>query len=494
MPATLEEAQLTIERLRIELQRLKLKNQDLLRKLYGRSSEKIAVEDGQMIFEGLLPPPTPVVEEVVSALAAPESKPPVRRRGRQPLPEHVRTETIPLDPPEAERVCECCGRAKERIGEQVTEELEHIPATLVRRLLVRGKYACRCGQGAVAQAPLPPRPIEKGRPGPGLLAHVTLSKYVDHLPLYRQQEMFARLGVEISRQRLGDWIGAIAEWLQPVARLMKQNLLAGDYLQVDETPVRVQDPEIRGKCAQGYLWVASAPGCDVIFEFHRHRNLDAAEALLKGFKGTIQTDAYAVYAAYVRKYPEVARLGCLAHARREFFEARAEDRAAADTILTQIGALYTIERAARERGLDPPGRMALRLEHAPPIWADLHPQLEALQGRCLPQSGLGKAAAYMLAEWTALQGYLRDGRFEIDNNLCENAIRPTALGKKNWLFLGHPEAAWRSAVIYSLVVSCRRRGLEPYAYLRDVLTRLPAMKQQDLPELIPARWKPASAD
>jgi hypothetical protein len=271
---------------------------------------------------------------------------------------------------------------------------------------------------------------------------------------------------------------------------MKRELLSADYLQVDETPVRVMDPEVKGRCAKGYLWVAGHPEGDVIFEFHPGRGKEYAQSLIGPFKGYMQRDGYGVYGALARQEPGLIPVGCWSHARRKFVEALEEGSQAATEIVTEIRALYLIERHARDQCLDAPARLKLRQEMSAPLLAALKPRLQWILPGCLPESPLGKAIKYALAEWEPLNRYLQDGRLEIDNNLTENAIRPSAVGKKNWLFIGHPDAGWRSAVIYSVIVSCRRRGIDPWEYVRDVLTRLPAMTQSELPTLLPRCWKP----
>jgi hypothetical protein len=291
---------------------------------------------------------------------------------------------------------------------------------------------------------------------------------------------------------LCDWVEQGARWLQPLVRAMKRALLAGDYLQVDETPVRVLDPEVQGRCATGWLWVAGVPGGDVVFEFHPGRGQEYGAALLGDFRGHLQRDGYGVYGALARTRPALIPVGCWSHARRKFVDALETAPERAGPLVTEIRKLYLIERRARDEALTPDQRHALRRVHAVPILTALPPKLEALQTECLPQSPLGKAVRYALAEWGPLTRYVEDGRLEIDNNLTENAIRPSAVGKKNWLFIGHPEAGWRSAVIYSVIVSCRRRGLDPWEYVRDVLQRLPALKQSELASLLPARWQAAA--
>jgi hypothetical protein len=252
------------------------------------------------------------------------------------------------------------------------------------------------------------------------------------------------------------------------------------------------DPDHPGKCATGWLWVGGRPGSYVVFEFHRGRGKAEGAAFLGNFKGTLQRDGYGVYGALARDNLELIPAGCWSHARRKFIDALEEGTPAATALVEEVRKLYLIERHAREQNLDPDQRKALRQEKAAPILAALKPRLEAQLDQCLPQSPLGKAVRYTLAEWTALTRYLQDGRVQIDNNLTENSIRPSAIGKRNWLFIGHPEAGWRSAVIYSVIGSCRRMGIDPWEYIGDVLRRLPAMKQSEVPGILPGRWRPAA--
>jgi hypothetical protein len=323
--------------------------------------------------------------------------------------------------------------------------------------------------------------------------HILLARFDDHLSFYRLEQQFReRHGLVIPRQQMVQWVEHIARWLQPLYEAMWQQMLAGGYLQIDETPVRVLDPEVQGKAARGYLWFYALPGGDVILEFDPSRGLEPVRKRLKDFQGTIQTDAYEVYQSLERKESCIQRIGCMAHARRHIYKAVQENLPEAVWFITQIRALYRIEDELR--GCSPAQRHVGRQEGAPQIWERLKARADELKPRLLPQSTLGKALNYFLNDYEALKGYLSDGRFEIDNNLVENAIRPTAVGRRRWLFIGHPEAGWRSAVIYSMIVSCRRRGINPQDYLTDVLSRLPSITINRVGELTPANWKPPPAD
>lgn len=487
--ASLAQARTLIAEQLQTIQQLNWQVSQLKKELFGASSERQAQGSlsKEQILLSLFPAPAQpaATQEVVLPPAAERTE---ARPRRQPAAKVLETITERLEP--KEKVCAHCGQEKCEIGHEQSERYEYVPAKIVRHEIIRPKLACPCGKAGVSIAPLPPTVVAQGQPGAGLVAHVLLSKFVDHLPLYRQQQQFARLGVNFPKSTLGDWVEQGAAWLQPIVREMKRQLLQGDYVQVDETPVRVQDPDVSGKCATGWLWVLGQPQGDVIFEFYPGRGKEFAQQLLGDFKGYLQRDGYGVYGSLARDNLELMPVGCWAHARRKFVDALEDQPDEATLIVNEVRKLYLVERHARDENLTPDQRHHIRQQSSLPILTGLQPRLQSVLDKVLPQSPLGKAARYCLAEWKALIRYLEDGRLEIDNNLTENAIRPSAVGKKNWLFIGHPEAGWRSAVIYSIVVSCRRRGIEPWDYLRDVLSRLPAMKQSELPSLLPAHWKP----
>lgn len=491
LPATLPDAHALITSLHQQLQQSLWRVSQLEKELLGPSSERQVDENfsKEQILLSLFGPPAqpPATQQVLLKL---EEKKAQARERRQPAAKVLETISERIEP--EEKVCPHCGKDKCEIGCEKSERFEYVPAQIIRHEIVRPKLACPCGESGVSIAPLPPNVVEQGQPGPGLVAHVMLSKYDDHLPLYRQQQQFERLGVNFPRQTLCDWIEKGALCLQPIVREMKREMLLSDYLQVDETPVKVMDPEVKGQCATGYLWVAGRPGGDVIFEFHPGRGKAFAQELIGDFQGYLQRDGYGVYGSLAAAEGSgLIPVGCWSHARRKFVEALEEQPDEAGGIVTQIRQLYLVERHARDECLRPEQRLKLRQEISLPILEAMQPGLEGLREKSLPQSPSGKAARYALNEWNPLTRYLEDGRLEIDNNLTENAIRPSAVGKKNWLFIGHPEAGWRSAVIYSVIVSCRRRGIDPWEYVRDVLKRLPGLKQSELPTLLPRSWKPA---
>jgi hypothetical protein len=342
-------------------------------------------------------------------------------------------------------------------------------------------------------APLPERLLERSLPAPGLLAHILVSKYCDHLPLYRQEQIYAqRHQVQLPRQTLARWVELAADWLQPIYEQIRTGVMAGGYVQVDETPIDYLEPG-NGRTKQGYLWTGSRPGADVFFHWETSRATACLDRVIPiNFKGTIQCDGYAAYRAFANGRGQGIELaGCWAHVRRKFHEALASSPRLAGWLLHQIQQLYRIEARLREHRAGPQLRAAVRASESRPLVKRHERALVKLKAgkHHLPQSLLGMAIDYALGQWRTLEIYLADGRVEIDNNLVENAIRPTAIGKKNWLFVGEADAGQRSAIIYTLIESCRRRGLDPYSYLREVLTRLPNMTNHQIPEVTPAAWQ-----
>lgn len=471
----------------------------------GKKNEAIDPAQLEMLLAGL-------TSAVVSTPAAAADKPLAPRSDRkkavrQPLPNHLPVEEVVIEPDEVKQDPE----SWKMIDQEVTEELDYKPAQFIKRLYIRPKYVRRASvavaahpvddaladiygrsEPAVIIGPLPSRLIEKGLPGPGLLAHVVISKYEDHLPLYRQEKIYReRHGVKISRASLAEWVEQVAFWLKPIYEQMKQSLLRGSYIQADETPIRYLDPDLPGKSRQGYLWAYSRPQAEVVFEWRTDRNRMGLEEFLKPFKGLLQSDGYAAYRSLAKDRPnELEHLGCWAHARRKFHEALEDDRRAG-WFIRQIGHLYELEKRLRQSRAGPQLREAARAAEAQLVLNRIEKALRLVKVKVLPQSRLGLAIHYTLEQWTELSRYVKHGRAEIDTNLVENSIRPTAVGKKNFLFIGHPDAGWRSAVIYSVLGSCRRYGIDPHEYLNDVLRRLPDMKQSQIAEITPAAWAQA---
>jgi len=478
-----QEYQQTLQLRDTEIQRLRQKLAYFIQRYFGGTkNESLDPKQLELLLAGL--------EPLTAAAPVEEKKVPVHaqrviRGERLRLPAHLETERVVLEPEEVQQ--QPAGWRK--LGEEITEELDWKPAKFIKRLYIRPKYA---NAERIIIAPLPARLIEKGLPGAGLLTQVIISKYEDHLPLYRQAQIYRqRHGVELSRQTLCGWVEAAADWLSPIYREMKTALLAKDYLQVDETPIRYLDPDVKGKSQQGWLWTYSHPRDDVIFDWNVSRSREGPRAFLKNFRGQLQTDGYGVYESLAReRNGDLTLIGCWAHVRRGFHEALPEGRLAA-WIVGQIGLLYGVEKHLRQQKAGPQLRAARRAWQSRPVLTRLRRALEIVRRRVLPQSLLGQAIDYALGRWETLTRYVDDGRLEIDNNLCENAIRPTAVGKKNFLFIGHPEAGQRSAVIYSVLGSCRRHGINPAEYLHDVFERLPKAKTSEVKSLTPAAWAKA---
>lgn len=490
------------EGLEAQLQAALLELAELKRQLFGERSDQLTSEEEAQMAEvaadlqDQAEQEPPLSQEVLEGQAEQESEaadkpkdaPQRQRRRRHPLPEHLERQTVVIQP-EGLAPCEHCGRPLLSIGQEVSEELEYVPAKLIVRRTVRPKYACRCGCGGVQVAPLPARLVPQSKLGLGLAVYLLLARFDDHVAYYTLERIFReRHQVVIPRQQMVQWVEQIAFLLQPLCRLMFERMKQGGYLQVDETPVKVMDPEVKGKCARGYLWFYALPGGDVFLDYQGTRGRAAPHAQLTGFTGTIQTDAYEVYDSLKKVVPDLKRIGCAAHARRKFRRALREGEGRAIAFIAQFRRLYRIE--AQTRDLTPQERHLVRQREAAPIWTQLQQDAQALLPQLLPKSSLGKAVSYLINEYPALIGYLESGTYLIDNNLVENSIRVPAVGRRRWLFIGHPEAGWRSAVIYSLIVSCRRRGINPQEYLTDVLRRLPSMKITEIEALLPECWKP----
>jgi transposase len=484
----LSECQEALQQSRRENELLRQKLDALARRIFGVSSEALDPAQLQLLLrlpelavQPVIPPPAPRVVE---------KRQPMVRPARAPrLPEHlpVVEEVIEPEPVKQKPEDWRC------IGQEVSEQLDYEPARFLRRRLIRKKYVHRVELDlAPVIAPLPERLLDRSLPSPGLLAHILVSKYCDHLPLYRQEQIYAqRHGVPLSRQTLARWVALAADWLQPIYEQIRTGVMAGGYVQVDETPIAYLEPG-HGRTRQGYLWTGSRPGGDVFFHWETSRAAACLDKVIPiNFTGTIQCDGYAAYRAFANGRGQAIELaGCWAHVRRKFHEALASSPRLAGWLLHQIQQLYRIEARLREHRAGPALRAAVRASESRPLVKRIERALVKLKAgkHHLPQGLLGIAMDYTLGQWRTLEIYLADGRVEIDNNLVENAIRPTAIGKKNWLFVGEADAGERSAIIYTVIECCRRHGLDPFAYLREVLTRLPNMTNQQIPEVIPAAW------
>ena len=436
--------------------------------------------------EALAAEEPPVVESAVAGHVR-------KARGyRKPLPAALPRVDIIHELPEDERLGPD-GQPMTVIGEEVSEQLDIVPATIRVLRHVRLKYGVRKDdESGVKIAPLPPQPLPKTMASPGLLAHIVVSKYQDALPLYRQEQILTRINVDLPRATLARWMVRVGtELIQPLINLLRDRLLAYDILQMDETPVQVLKEPGKSPQSQSYLWVqrGGPPGQPIIlFDYDPSRSQEVPLRLLAGFQGILQTDGYAGYYAAVRAQGLV-HAGCLAHCRRKFDEViksqgKHRKKGLAEEALVQIQALYAVERIARP--MSPEDRQQYRAQHAKPLWDKLQTWLAIHQPGVPPQTALGRALAYLANEWDRLVVYLTDGRIEIDNNKTENALRPFCLGRRNWMFSDTVAGVQASANLYSLIETCKAAGLEPYHYLRRLFTDLPrAQTVEDLEALLP---------
>jgi transposase len=466
---------------------LRQKMDALVRRVFGSSSEQINPAQLQLFLQG---PPESNAPAVVPPAAVFPTKPASKARESKPrLPENlpVIEEVLEPDAVKAEPQAWRC------IGQEVSEQLDYEPGRFFRRRTIRRKYVHKADHDrAPIVAPLPECLQERGLAAPGLLAHVLVSKYCDHLPLYRQEHIYQRRHhLPLPRQTLARWVELAADWLRPVYDQIRTGVLAGGYVQVDETPIEYLEPG-HGKTRQGYFWTCSRPGGDVVFRWETSRAATCLQNLIPvDFRGVLQCDGYSAYRAFADSRNGHIRLtGCWAHVRRKIYDALEQAPRTAAWLLGQIQQIYAVEAALRERRAGPKWRAALRASHSKPVVHRLERAFVRLRAshRYLPQSLLGQAIDYALGQWPNLTAFLENGQLEIDNNLVENAIRPTAVGKKNWLFVGEAGAGQRGAIIYTLIESCRRRNIDPYAYLRDVLTRLPRMTNHQIAEVTPEAW------
>ncbi len=417
---------------------------------------------------------------------------PARGHGRRRLPPHLERRRVRYDVPVEQRRCPECQGALQAIGEEVSERLEYVPASLYVIEERCAKYACPKGC-TVRTAAKPMQPIEKGLPGPGLLAQVAVSKYADHLPLHRQAEMFQRQGVTLSRQTLCDWVRRAAELVAPLCEAMKQRVLQSKALQTDDTPVAVLDPALpRTKTGRIWTYVGDPEHPYTVYDYTPDRSRDGPDRFLQAFSGYLQADAYAGYdALYQAPERNVTEVACWAHARRKFFEAQDSDPMRSMVLLAYTRLLYEVERQARDLGLEGAGRLALRREKSAAILTDIEAYLRREQPQVLPKSPIGEAIRYALGNWEALRRYTQDGDLAIDNNGAERALRPVAVGRKNWLFFGSDTGGRTAAILTSFITTCKRLHLDPFAYLRDVFERIGAHPANRLDELLPDRWTPA---
>jgi transposase len=482
---TARNEQLTTENRHYKTQVLTLTEQLnlALARRYAASSEKLSADQIRLFDEAETQAAAPAEEESISVPAHTR-----RKRGRKPLPETLPRIEVIHALPEAERICPHDGNPLSEIGEVISEQLDIIPAKIQVIRHIRKQYACSCGQ-CIKTAALPPQPIPKSLASAGLLAHITVSKYQDALPLHRQEKILQRIGVDLPRATLANWMIQAGGLIQPVINLLRDRLLGYDILQMDETPVQVLKEPGRSAQSKSYLWLQRGGPPErpvVLYDYDPGRGAEVPKRLLAGFTGYLQTDGYDGYNAVVA-VNNLTHVGCMAHARRKFDEAlkaqgKRQPAGKAHRGLALIRQLYRVEKQVRK--LTPEDRHAHRQRHALPILDELRSWLDESLPQVPPTSATGKALNYLHNEWDKLIRYLDDGRLEIDNNSAENAIRPFVLGRKNWLFSASVKGVKASANLYSLIETAKANGLEPYAYLRHLFTELPKAETVEAIEIL----------
>ena len=478
-----------------ELRAVKHELEQLKRMVFGVRSERFEPSEGKknpeqlsIGFDGVAAATQEETEVKTKQIAAHTRKANGTHKGRQPLPEHLPVEEIVIEPEEDTT-------GMKHIGDEITETVDYTPGVLLKRRYIRRKYAradVEEGQSEVIVGSLPNRPIHKGIAESGLLSYLLVSKYVDHLPLYRQIEQFKRnYGWNIQKSTLNDWFAACCSLLDPLYEALKKQVLQSDYLQADESPIKVLDNTKPKTTHQGYMWVYRNPVSRlVLFDYRKGRSTEGPLELLDKFSGLLQCDGYRAYLSLAQKHPRIQLVSCLAHMRRKFFEAQSNHAELAAHALNLIQQLYALERTYKEEGLSALDKAARRQAESRPIYEALRAWVAEQFGNNLSKEAIGKALHYAYNELPQLEIYLCDGRVEIDNNLIENAIRPLALGRKNYLFSGSHESAQRAAMLYSFFASCKTMELNPWEWLRDVLQRMSDHPKTHLEELLPGSWKP----
>jgi transposase len=411
---------------------------------------------------------------------------PKKGHGRRQIPEHLPRTAVPHDIPPEARICDC-GREKVRIGEDTTEQVDYVPGRITVYRHIYPKYACPCCKDGVTSAPPVASPIERGMAGPGLLAYIVVNKFSDHLPTYRQQDIFARHGIFLARSTLCDWLAQCAQGLGPLVDLMRERALMSLVVNADETPVSVLD-RTRDSTRTGYFWVYVGNGSYpyTIYDYRNSRSRDGPAEILKTFRGYLQTDAYASYESVIgESNGRIIPVGCWAHARREFFDARPNEPRGAHYMLGLIGQLYDIEDEIRLQS--PQERLARRQEQSVPILKRIEVFLREQRDSALPKSQYGKAVGYSLNHWPELCRFTESGILEIDNNIAERTLRLCAIGRKNWMFVGSDRGGETAATCFSILAGAKRHRIEPFAYVRDLLVAISA-NEVNWNSLLPDVW------
>jgi transposase len=486
-------AQLAAERERHAAE-LKAAIQAILRRYYGPRSERF--DPRQLLLFGQRIDQLPLDEASVAEEAGERlTTRRVKNRdnhGRQQLPEHL--ERIEIEHDLDDRACPACGHERCRIGAEISEQLEYFPASFKVLKHVRHKYCCpKCeGEGYnpnIATAAKPPQPIDKGLPGPSLLAYVAVSKLGDHLPLYRLERIFERQRVHVARSTMCAWMRCAGELVAPLVELMVARVKQSQVVHTDDTPVPIQSPGQK-RCRQGRIWcyLGDAANPYTVYDYTPSRKRDGPAKWLKKFEGYLQADAYGGYDG-IFTAGQVTEVACWAHARRKFYDAQDSDGKRAAEMLALIGELYAIEREAKEQSLDEAATLAMRQTRSVPVLSRIKTWLDAAGEVVLPRSPMAAAITYAQNQWTALTTYTTQGFLNIDNNASERALKRVAIGRKNWLFAGHDAAAENHARLWSLIASCERHAIDPQRYLTSVLAKIGQTPAEDLEQFLPDVWK-----
>ena len=496
LTAELAEASRTVAEQQRQLEKLAHEMAQLKRMLFGSRRERFTADDPRQktLFEVSDAGAQPFDETAAANVGDDDDRLQPKRRGhgRRPLPPFLPRKRVEHKLEESELGCPCCSQTRVKISEELSEQLEYTQASLHVLEHVQFIYACPCCDEHVVTAEKPPQPIPKGIPGPGLLAHVITDKYVRHMPLYRQEDDFARAGVLLRRSTLAGWTAGAALCLLPLVELMKRRVLSSHVVGTDDTHVPMIDPELdHTRRAHFWAYVGDNHYPYVVYDFTDSRKRDGPSRFLSGFQGVLQADAFSGYdEIFYGSKGKIVEAGCSAHARRKFFEAKETSPDLAHRGLAVFQRLYAIEFEGEPLPAD--ARLALRQEKSVPIVNEFHLWLKEQLAVVRPKSPIRKAINYCLRQWDALMRYTTDGEIPIDNNRTERTMRDPAMGRGAWLFVGSEQGGHTAATLYSVVVSAKRHHLDPEAYLRDVLARLPAIKNPlELRSLLPDRWAQA---